>query len=204
MVKVSVPIPEIPTVGNSPTNLEEIREGLRAGVFSASASQRRCKASFWARYLSSPTTPSPGDVSLAFAQEITGSAGLKKWWSEPGFRNWFLNRDEAREQMEYLFDRSLEVAEDLLNSDTAKPGEKVALIKFLAELAGKMPKQSNITEKFADDDISKMDENQLKAYLTKKGVLLGKSEQKQLNPVMEVTPISTEEEPSSMSQENKK
>ncbi len=174
-MKVSVPLPEIPTLG-SPTNLDEIREGLRAGVFSPTAAQRRCKASFWSRYVPVPVTSSSSlpqaEIGLSQAQEITGSAGLKKWWSEVGFRAWFLNREEAREQMDYLFDRSLEVAEELLNSDTAKPGEKVALIKFIAELSGKMPKQGGQSDKFADTDIGQMDENQLKAFLTRKGVLL--------------------------------
>lgn len=194
-MKVSVPLPAIPTQGGS-TNLDEIREGLKSGIFAASAAQRRCKASFWARYVPGPQLPTPADMSLAFVQELTGSPGLKKWWGEVGFRTWFLNRDEAREQMEYLFDRSLEVAEELLNSDTARPGEKVALIKFIAELSGKMPKNVPNMDKFADTDIGQMDENQLKAYLTRKGVLLGtasKVDTKQLNPVINATVIIEEE-----------
>ncbi len=194
-MKVSVPLPEVPTLG-SPTNLDEIRDGLRSGLYSPTPSQKRCKASFWSRYTPGPSTPLPENISLVFAQELTNSPGLKKWWSEAGFRSWFLNREEAREQVEYLFDRSLEVAEDILSSDTAKPGDKVALIKFLAELAGKMPKNTAQAEKYADDDIGKMDENQLKAFLTRKGVLIGSGKapikEGELNPVMEATTIEEE------------
>lgn len=193
-MKVSVPLPQIPTVGNAP-NLEEIREGLRAGIFSPNAQQKRCKTAFWSRYTPGPSTPLPENMTVAFAQELTNSASLKKWWGEPGFQAWFLNQSEAREQVEYLFDRSLEVAEELLNSDTAKAGEKVALIKFLAELAGKIPKAGgNNVERFADADIDKMDENQLKAYLTRKGVLIGSG--KDPVPVIDaqIVPNSKEEE----------
>lgn len=194
-MKVSVPLPTIPTVGNAP-NLEEIREGLRAGIFSPNAQQKKCKAAFWSRYTPGPSTPLPENMTLAFAQELTNAASLKKWWSEPGFLPWFLNQSEAREQVEYLFDRSLEVAEELLNSDTAKAGEKVALIKFLAELAGKMPKVGGNggTERFADADIEKMDENQLKAYLTRKGVLIGSGKDPVPTIDAQIVPTQKEEE----------
>lgn len=190
-MKVPVSLPEIPTVGNPPANLEEIRDGLKSGLFTATPSQKRQKAAFWARYLPGPNVPLPENLTIAYIQELTGSPSIRKWWPEQGFRQWFLNRDEAREQVEYLFERSLEIAEDLLMSESAKPGEKVALIKFLAELAGKMPKagDSKNSERFADADIAQMDENQLKAFLTRKGVLLGKAEKLEVNPVINATII---------------
>jgi hypothetical protein len=172
MSKVSIPLPEFPTSGSVP-NLSEIRDGLRSGLYDATPAQKRCKASFWARHVPGPLSPSPQDMSLAFVQEVTGTAGLKKWWSEIGFRSWFLNRDENKERLEYLFDRSLDAAEEILNSDQAKGSDKVAVIKLIADLAGKTPRHGG-QDKFADSDINAMDEKQLEAYLTKKGVnLLG-------------------------------
>ena len=43
-------------------------------------------------------------------------------------------------------------------------------IKVVAELANKFP--SKQVEKFADDEINKMDEKQLRVYLEKKGLVI--------------------------------
>ena len=138
-------------------------------LFEPTATQSKIKAKFWSRYHPGPfDSPSDGKITLATALEVTGSTSLRKYWSQPGFREWFLNRDEEREKLKYLFNKALDSAEKILDNPEANPNAKANIIKMLAEMNGFMGKKQ--IEKFADDDINKMSEKQLKEFLTKKGV----------------------------------
>ncbi len=136
-------------------------------IYTPTPRQRQVKARFWVRYVPSPLA-TLDSLSAATVQRITGTAGIKEWWSEPGFREWFLNREEAREKLEYLFMKALDAAEDILDDPNAQASAKVNMIKVLGELANKFP--SKWQEKYSDEDINRMDEKQLKHYLEQRGV----------------------------------
>ena len=136
-------------------------------IFTPTPRQRKVKAQFWSRFQPGPFV-SASSLSLPAIQEVVNVAGLKEWWQLDGFQGWFLNREEAREKLEYLYMKALDTAEDILDDPNAQASAKVNMIKVLGELANKFP--SKWQEKFADDDINKMDEKQLVAYLERKGV----------------------------------
>jgi uncharacterized protein with HEPN domain len=109
-------------------------------------------------------------MGLQHALQVTGASSLKEWWGEAGFKEWFLNREEGREKLEYLFMRALDAAEDILNDPNAQASARVNMIKVIGELANKFP--SKYQEKFSDEDINRMDEKQLRNYLEKRGVTI--------------------------------
>lgn len=138
--------------------------------FTPSADQRKMKARFWAKREASPFGT---DISKLGPEEIarqTRCSALVNWWKKPGFKDWFLNNNEHRERLEYLFDLALNAAEDiLLNTDPKAQAARVNMVKTISELASKMPnKQQTVV---LDRDIAKMDEHQLREYLSKHGVV---------------------------------
>lgn len=124
------------------------------------------KARFWAKFEPSPFADS-SNISLRTAEQVTDCASMKKWWDDPGFKEWFSNKDDTREKLEYLFMLALDTAENILRDDKAQASAKVNMIKAIGELANKYP--SKQVEKYRDDDINKMDENQLQEFLKRKG-----------------------------------
>lgn len=136
-------------------------------IFSPTPRQRQIKAKFWSRFQPGPFA-NPDNLSMADVQAVARCSSLKEWWPKPGFKEWFMNREEAREKLEYLFMKALSTAEDLLDDPAAQASAKVNMIKVISELANKFP--SKFEQKFSDEAINKMDEKQLKHYLERKGV----------------------------------
>jgi hypothetical protein len=138
-------------------------------VFSPTASQARLKAKFWTRFRPSPLAPSD-NIAMATALEVTGSAQIRKWWNEPGFVEWFTNKEEERERLKYLFHKGLDTIENILDNPEANANAKANLIKMLAEMNGYLGKKP--VERFADEAVNKMSEDQLKEFLRQSGVRL--------------------------------
>jgi hypothetical protein len=157
-------------------------------LFSPTARHKQLKARFWARYQPSPFLPSPDKMTALEISKICDSSTIRDSWYIDGFKEWFLNKEEARERLEYLFMKSLDTAEAILDDPAAQASAKVNLIKVLSELSNKFP--SRYAEKFADDDIGKMTEQQLKAYLERKGINVSVSEVLEISP----SPLSDEEQ----------
>lgn len=136
-------------------------------IFEPTSAQVRQKARFWTRFRPGPLTPSD-NITMATALEVTGSAQIRKWWNEPGFVEWFENKDEERERLKYLFHKGLDTIENILDNPEANANAKANLIKMLAEMNGFLGKKP--VEKFADDSINQMSEAQLKEFLNKNNV----------------------------------
>jgi hypothetical protein len=137
-------------------------------IFSPTAMHRKWKIKFWSRFVPNPLTD-VNNITIYDIDEIIRDSRISKYWGNQGFKDWFLNTDENREKLEYLFQVSLEVAEEILFDPEANTSAKVNMVKVLAELANKFPSK-NATERFVDDEINKMSESQLKAYLERRGV----------------------------------
>lgn len=159
--------PKLPTP-TEVSKLAALREDL---LFMPNPAHRRAKCQFWARY------GGLGKVNPSQAQvlEITKEPGIAKWWSLPGFKEWFFNQDEARERLEYLYMLALDSAEELLLNPNSNDNAKVQAIKVIANLAGKEPSKN---ESYIDAEIQRMDSAKLKAYIEK--------HTRQLEPAKEV------------------
>jgi hypothetical protein len=165
-------------VGSLPTgaNFNKLAEEV---MFSPAPAQKRLKAKFWARYVPGPLTDIDS-LSLEDVAEIVRDARIKTNWSISGFREWFLNRDENRERLEYIFTLGLDAAEEILTNPEANPASKVNMLKVIGELAAKFPNKWQ-QERFVDDEINKMSEFQLKAWLERRGI-----SEKSVNSIPEV------------------
>ena len=169
----------------SPRQMAEVTDKV---IFEPTSTQAKLKAKFWTRFQPGPLV-NTGTLTLAKAAEITGSTQLKKWWYIPGFLEWFMNKEEERERLKYLFNKGLDTIENILDNPEANANAKANIIKMLAEMNGYLGKKP--IEKFADESINKMSEAQLKEFLERKGVTI--TQEKIIDARTEST-NSTEEE----------
>ncbi len=113
-----------------------------AASFRPTEQQALCRSRFWSRMADRPMAAgaTPG---LALAQQMTQSASLKGWWAQGGFKEWFLNERALDEQVDWLMHLALRAAEDVLkNEDPKSAGARVAMVKTIAEMAGRLAKSS--------------------------------------------------------------
>lgn len=132
--------------------------------------QRKAKSAFWARFHENPICD-PQDISINVALKIGGDGRLSKWWSEPGFKEWFRNADEFRQRLEYLVNLSLDTLEHVLVDPKAQGSAKVNAAKLLMEVARKMPPKG-ATERYLDEKVGEMDKRQLEDFISKRTKLL--------------------------------
>ena len=147
-------------MGRRSTEHKQLEALLSQVVFSPTPEQRKVKASFWAVFGSEGLGDE--EVSLSAILAVTNDTRMREWWYLDGFQNWFLNKEEHRQRVEYLSFLALDAIENVFlqgTSDTAK----IAAAKLLFEAASKMPRKG--TAQYADDAINKMTEAQLKEYL---------------------------------------
>jgi hypothetical protein len=137
-------------------------------VFYPNDAQRKCKSDFWAVYgadgmpVENPT--------MATALDITNETRLPNWWSQPGFKEWFLNKEEYRQRMDYLMHLGFDALERVLRtsqSDTAI----VSAMKLLIAANDKMPRQNNV--RYADEWVAGLTDQQLEDYINKNLRLVG-------------------------------
>lgn len=125
-------------------SLKDINKILAAAstdlTFAPTPDMRRAKAAFWHRVADAPLFDG-GPVTLVAAQQFGTDKRLSKWWTLPGFAEWFQNKEEFRERLEYLADIALDSLEQVLTDPDSNPSAKVASAKLVLEAASKMPKK---------------------------------------------------------------
>jgi hypothetical protein len=124
------------------------------------------RASFLARPKGrlNPGFGEPETLSLADIARVIKDNRLDKWYSEDGFKEWLLNRDEAAERLDYLFNLGLDKIEEIFLNPDSNPNAAVNAFKQISALAGKEPVKKT---GFTDEDIQRMDPQKLKAYIEK-------------------------------------
>lgn len=138
-------------------------------VFVPTPNQRACKARFWKRMDFDPSMVNK--VTLSGAVRITNNTQLNHWWRQVGFEDWFCNKDEAGERIEYLYMLWMDKAEELLLNPDANHNAIVQIGKIIANLSGREGQ-----EKFMDESIQKMSKQQLQAFIDKAAPRLNKAE----------------------------
>lgn len=125
--------------------------------------QRKAKSAFWARFNENPICE-PQDISLSIALRFVADGRLSKWWPQDGFKEWFRNRDEFRQRLEYLANLGLDRLEAILADPKANPSAQVNAVKLLMEAARKMPSKTAV-EQYLDEKIGQMDKKQLEEFI---------------------------------------
>ena len=138
--------------------------------FKATVPQKKAKASFWVAYSDNPLTPVDDMTTAEIARYIPGTS-VDKWMHISGFRDWFFNKNEHRQRLEYLYNLALDSAESILLDDDPKTASaRVNVIKVIAELANKYPRQNESSNRYLDSTIASMDRAELEMFLEKQGV----------------------------------
>jgi hypothetical protein len=141
---------------------------LIADTFRPTDSQRKAKAALLA-FLADPETMlfDLKSLSVDRAISLTGIPALRTWWNQPGFRAWFINKEESRQKIKYLTDKALEAAVQILDDpDPRASSAKVNILKTL--LAYEAQEQTQKTHTKFDN----MDINQLRGFLKQNAHLI--------------------------------
>jgi hypothetical protein len=132
--------------------------------FTPTDEQKRAKAEFWSR-ASSGEAEVPSEISLALALRLGAPTATSKWWSIPGFQDWFTNRNEFKENLEFLANIAVDQLGLIIRDSKANPSARVAAVKLILEAARKMPSKSTDSEQYLDQKVAEMDRKELEDYI---------------------------------------
>jgi hypothetical protein len=162
-------------------------------VYVPTTQERKLKAKFWSKAAENPLINLNGSsVSLTSIKQMTGSgSSLDAAWKKPGFQSWFLNADDGRAKLEYLFDLGLDALEELLmNPDPKTSSAKVNALKLLAELTGRYIKGKQGQVGGLGEAIAHADKASLEALFQSAGLTISLSASKGNESPINVSPTS--------------
>ena len=173
--------------------VDNLKEGVETLIYVPTTAERKLKAKYWSRAAENPLLPVPGsNVSLANIKQVVGGGqAIEGAWKKPGFQTWFLNADDGRAKLEYLFDLGLDSLEELLlNPDPKTSSAKVNAIKLLAELTGRYIKGKQGQVGGIGEAIAQLDKASLEALFESNGLKIAVSASKGLTDeqTINVTP----------------
>jgi hypothetical protein len=125
---------------------------------------RFTKAKFWAKIKENPSLKAEG-LDIASICEISNSLQIRQWLQKPAFNAWFWDKDVVRHKIQANAEYALETLADVMGMEGEKvAGARVKAAEITLRLAGWEPAKIKVTE-FMDEDISKMDEVQVREFL---------------------------------------
>lgn len=164
---------------SSHTDLVTLAEEV---IYKPSPAERRLKAKYWSIMDGALLLDTPTQTDI---NRTLGGNYLSRSWPKEGFKEWFLNKEEGRARLEYLFDLGLDSLETILTDpDPKSSGSKVAAIKLLAEITGRTGK---LKQQGSDIGaaIAGADKASLEAMFERQGISISlkasKGEQEPLN-----------------------
>lgn len=149
------------------SHLKNISKVLTAAsqevVFSPTPDMRRAKAAFWASLEGTPAGDLAESMTLAAAASMGADKKLSRWWSIPGFSDWWQNKEEFKQRLEYLAQLALDSLEAVLLDPDSNATARVNSAKLVLEAANKMPKKQ--AEDTVDQRLAGMSRNELEEYV---------------------------------------
>lgn len=174
----------------TPRNANILAELVGDLTFLPSPEQRKTKSAYWTLRADSPLNSD--QITLPEAQQVTGEGRLRKWWSLPGFPEWFANREEFRQRVEYLANLALDTAEEILLDRNINANARVQMAKLVIEAANRMP-QKYQKELYVDEKVSQMGKKELEEYIRRASLLLTPTPPEVAVP--DITPVPQAAEP---------
>ncbi len=132
--------------------------------FSPTEAQRRAKSNFWSFLASGEALP-PAEVDLAIATKYAGDRRITEWWSLEGFADWFANKDDFRQRVEFLADLALDELYKLIKGAETQDSAKVAAIRMIMDVGKKISQKTPTEESIVGEKIASMDKKQLEEYI---------------------------------------
>jgi hypothetical protein len=127
--------------------------------FTPSGRQIRARNEF---YKAQAGTPLP-DQELATALKFGAPAVISKWWTIPGFADWFTSPTWEKEESHRLLIAAMHRVGEVLR-DEQDSGRVLAAAKEAREIYVKLNAPDK-EDKYMDDEIGKMDKQQLEEYI---------------------------------------
>ncbi len=137
-------------------------------TFRPTEAQKRAKAALMAALADpSNTILDARAINLGTALKLTNVPTVRSWWDQPGFQNWFLNKEETKQKIKYLTDKALESVTQILDDpDPRTSSAKVAILKTLLQYEA-AEVQTKTNTRFDSMDIV-----QLRAFLKQNAHLI--------------------------------
>ena len=158
--------------GNGPKSVEKTLQNIVSDiVFMPESSMIPVKIKFWHKF-SQVALADPDNVTREMAAQYSNDNRVTRWWSRPGFKEWFLNEDEFKQNLEELAYKALGALNDILMDPDAQAGARVNAAKLVLEAASKMPKKYE-KESYKDEKIQEMTKEQLDEYISKRALKSG-------------------------------
>jgi hypothetical protein len=139
--------------------------------FHPTPEQRDAKSAFWLAVQSNPVVDL-AHITMAGIIHMTGQSKVEKWWSQPGFQEWFTNREEFRMKLESATHMAIGVLMEIMGNPDANAAARVAAAKMVIEAAGKNEGKQRAEPEVSDKRIQGMSEQQLEAYIARHAGLL--------------------------------
>lgn len=134
---------------------------------------RELKAKFWVRAESDPLGITDVSQTRANVERLCQAKVIN--WEQPGFQDWFFNKDEYRQKLEYSVALALDALNDVLvNTDPKVQGARVQAIKVAMDLAGRSQQKSPSIQinQQVGQQIQSMNRAELEAYVQKAAAML--------------------------------
>ena len=139
-------------------------------VFIPESEHLRIKSAFYTVFDENPVCDSE-DITAAQIAQITKSPKIFEYWHLPGFKQWFQNSNELKQQINYLLYDCVKTAHEIIKDPEQNPNARIKAIELMFKIADKMPKQYGKVE-YRDKQIGQMNEEQLKEFIKKSNYLL--------------------------------
>jgi len=129
---------------------------------------RQAKARFHNKVGISPLEE-PENMSIAKVAQLCGCNAYREWNSLEGFRDWFFNRESAKDLLMAASEEAVYKLWELVSAESGKlftPTAQVNAAKTLLEYGGFAPPKTKSVV-FSDDAINKMSEAELTKFIDK-------------------------------------
>lgn len=128
--------------------------------FQPTETMKQTKSRFMARVADDPAFDLGPSLTLARVEQVIGKT-IGRWWSTPGFREWFTNVNEFQDAVEGNAILAAETLREIMSNPDAQPTARVNACKVALEVARKFPR--NVKED--ESPLGKMDRQQLLEFI---------------------------------------
>lgn len=156
-------------IGSSALSLlaNRIDRARDVSVFRPDNAQKAARSRFWTHYIVTDT-PTPQEVDLALATRLCGDSRISTWWDLPSFQDWFQNKEEFIQKVDYLAHEALDELGMILHNPEANGNTKMAAIRTALELSGKLGSGKSAVKSDDSDPINNMNKEQLEKYISQR------------------------------------
>jgi hypothetical protein len=127
---------------------------------------RTAKARFWAKVGVSPLQD-PELMPVAKLAQLCGRNAMRDWVAVDGFRDWFFNRESAKDLLAAASEEAVLRLWDIVAQESSKEMSAAAQVnaaKTLLEYGGFAPPKTKVV-KYSDEAINQMSEAELAKYI---------------------------------------